>query len=91
MRGGHPAGQDRHADRVVGDRASLRGGAGGAPLRRGAHPCGRHHPDTAFQRFHDGLAEPFSWEEILEIAAAVFNMNGRTRIKLAEGAIPGLA
>ena len=43
-RGGHPPGEDRHPDRVVGDRASLRGRAGGAPLYRGAHPCRRHRP-----------------------------------------------
>jgi hypothetical protein len=43
-RGGHPPGQDRHPDCVVGDRASLRGRAGGAPLHRGAHPGRRHRP-----------------------------------------------
>jgi hypothetical protein len=43
-RGGHPPGQDRRPHRVVGDRASLRGRAGGAPLYRGAHPCRRHRP-----------------------------------------------
>jgi len=48
-------------------------------------------PDAAFQRFHDALAERFSPEEILEIAAVVVNMNVWTRIKLAEGAMPGLA
>ena len=37
-------GQDRHADRVVGDRASLRGRAGSASLHRGAHPRRRHRP-----------------------------------------------
>ena len=45
--------------------------------------------DAAFQRFHDALAENFSLEEILEIVGVVVNMNVWTRIKLAEGAIPG--
>jgi alkylhydroperoxidase family enzyme len=44
---------------------------------------------AAFQRFHDGLAENFSLEEILEIVGVVVNMNVWTRIKLAEGAMPG--
>jgi AhpD family alkylhydroperoxidase len=44
--------------------------------------------DPAFQRFHDGLAEHFSPEEMLEIVAVVVNMNVWTRIKLAEGAMP---
>ena len=47
--------------------------------------------DGAFQRFHDALAEHFSPEEILEIVAVVVNMNVWTRIKLAEGAMPGRA
>ena len=47
--------------------------------------------DAAFQRFHDALAEHFSPEQILEIAAVVINMNVWTRIKLAEGATPGPA
>jgi AhpD family alkylhydroperoxidase len=47
--------------------------------------------DAAFQRFHDALAENFSPEEILEIVAVVVNMNVWTRIKLAEGAMPGAA
>ena len=47
--------------------------------------------DAAFQRFHDALAEHFSPEEILEIVAVVVNMNVWTRIKLAEGAMPGPA
>jgi AhpD family alkylhydroperoxidase len=47
--------------------------------------------DAEFQRFHDGLAEHFSREEILEIVAVVINMNVWTRIKLAEGAMPGPA
>jgi AhpD family alkylhydroperoxidase len=45
--------------------------------------------DAAFQRFHDALAEHFSREEILEIVGIVINMNVWTRIKLAEGAMPG--
>jgi AhpD family alkylhydroperoxidase len=45
--------------------------------------------DAAFQRFHDALAENFSKEEILEIVGVVVNMNVWTRIKLAEGAMPG--
>ena len=45
--------------------------------------------DAAFQRFHDALAENFSPEEILEIVGVVVNMNVWTRIKLAEGAMPG--
>jgi AhpD family alkylhydroperoxidase len=47
--------------------------------------------DAAFQHFHDALAEHFSPEEMLEIVAVVVNMNVWTRIKLAEGAMPGLA
>ena len=47
--------------------------------------------DAAFQRFHDALAEHFSPEEMLEIVAVVVNMNVWTRIKLAEGAMPGQA
>ena len=47
--------------------------------------------DAAFQRFHDALAENFSPEEILEIVGVVVNMNVWTRIKLAEGAMPGPA
>ena len=45
--------------------------------------------DAAFQRFHDALAEHFTPEEILEIVGVVVNMNVWTRIKLAEGAMPG--
>src|SRR5918995_5135835 len=45
--------------------------------------------DGAFQRLHEALAEHFSQEEILEIVGVVVNMNVWTRIKLAEGAIPG--
>jgi alkylhydroperoxidase family enzyme len=47
--------------------------------------------DAAFQRFHDALAEHFSPDEMLEIVAVVVNMNVWTRIKLAEGAMPGQA
>jgi len=47
--------------------------------------------DAEFQRFHDALAEHFGPEEILEIVAIVVNMNLWTRIKLAEGAMPGQA
>jgi AhpD family alkylhydroperoxidase len=47
--------------------------------------------DAAFQRFHDALAENFSQEEILEIVGVVVNMNVWTRMKLAEGAMPGPA
>ena len=46
---------------------------------------------TAFQSFHDELAANFSDEEILEIVGVVINMNVWTRIKLAEGAMPGTA
>jgi hypothetical protein len=86
--GGDSPGQDRHADRVVGDRASLRGRAGGAPLHRGAHPRRHTDRDGAFQRFHDTLAEHFSPDEMLEIVAVVVNMNVWTRIKLAAGVMP---
>jgi AhpD family alkylhydroperoxidase len=47
--------------------------------------------DAAFQRFHDALAENFSMEQMLEIVGVVVNMNVWTRIKLAEGAMPGAA
>ena len=47
--------------------------------------------DAAFQRFHDALAQHFDDAEILEIVAVVVNMNVWTRIKLAEGAMPGPA
>ncbi len=47
--------------------------------------------DTAFQRFHDALVEHFGPEEMLEILGVVVNMNVWTRIKLAEGAMPGPA
>ena len=39
---------------------------------------------------HAALAEHFSQEEILEIIGVVINMNVWTRLKLAEGASPGL-
>ena len=47
--------------------------------------------DASFQRFHDALAANFSREEILEIVGVVVNMNVWTRVKLAEGAMPGPA
>jgi len=47
--------------------------------------------DGAFQRFHDALAESFTPEQMLEIVGVVVNMNVWTRIKLAEGAMPGPA
>jgi AhpD family alkylhydroperoxidase len=47
--------------------------------------------DAAFQRFHDALGDHFSPEEILEIVGIVVNMNVWTRVKLAEGAMPGPA
>ena len=40
---------------------------------------------------HDAVAEHFSQQEILEIIGIVINMNVWTRLKLAEGATPGLA
>jgi AhpD family alkylhydroperoxidase len=46
--------------------------------------------DQAFQRFHDGLAKHFDAEKILEIIGVVVNINVWTRLKLAEGAKPGL-
>jgi AhpD family alkylhydroperoxidase len=45
--------------------------------------------DAAFQGFHDALAEHFTPEEMVEIVGVVVNMNVWTRIKLAEGAMPG--
>jgi AhpD family alkylhydroperoxidase len=47
--------------------------------------------DAAFQRVHDALAEHFGPEEMLEIVGVVVNMNVWTRLKLAEGAMPGPA
>jgi AhpD family alkylhydroperoxidase len=44
--------------------------------------------DSAFQRFHEALAEHFSPADVLEIVGVVVNMNVWTRIKLAEGAMP---
>ena len=46
--------------------------------------------DQAFQRFHDELAKHFDAEQMLEIIGVVVNMNVWTRLKLAEGAKPGL-
>jgi AhpD family alkylhydroperoxidase len=43
-----------------------------------------------FDLRHAVLAEHFSQEEILEIIGIVINMNVWTRLKLAEGATPGL-
>ena len=43
-----------------------------------------------FDLRHAALAEHFSQEEILEIIGIVINMNVWTRLKLAEGATPGL-
>jgi AhpD family alkylhydroperoxidase len=40
---------------------------------------------------HDALSEHFSDEEILEIIGIVINMNVWTRLKIAEGAVVGLA
>ena len=40
---------------------------------------------------HDLLAEHFAPDEILEIIGIAINMNVWTRLKLAEGACPGLA
>jgi hypothetical protein len=37
---------------------------------------------------HAGLAEPFSQEQIAEIAATVIDMNLRRRLQLAQSAIP---
>jgi hypothetical protein len=76
---------------VVGDRASLRGRAGGAPLYEALTRAADTDRDAAFQRFHVALAEKFGPEEILEIVGVVVNMNFWTRIKLAEGAMPGPA
>lgn len=42
-----------------------------------------------FQPFHDDLAEHFSDDLILEIIGVVINMNIWTRLKLAEGTMPG--
>jgi hypothetical protein len=81
-RRGCPPRQDRHPDRVVGDRASVQRRAGGAPLHRGAHPRRRHRPRRGVPALHDALAEHFSPEEILEIVAVVVNMNVWTRISL---------
>jgi AhpD family alkylhydroperoxidase len=45
--------------------------------------------DAAFQSYHDDLSEHFDANEILEILGVVVNMNVWTRLKLAEGAMPG--
>ena len=44
-----------------------------------------------FGVFHDALAKHFSQAEILEIIGIAINMNVWTRLKLAEGASPGLS
>lgn len=44
---------------------------------------------SRFQPFHDDLAKHFADDEILEIIGVVINMNIWTRLKLAEGAMPG--
>jgi alkylhydroperoxidase family enzyme len=43
-----------------------------------------------FDLRHHSLAQHFSPDEILEIIGIVINMNVWTRLKLAEGATPGL-
>jgi AhpD family alkylhydroperoxidase len=47
--------------------------------------------EQPFQRVHDGLAKHFDAEKTLEIIGVVLNMNLWTRLKLAEGAMPGPA
>ena len=47
------------------------------------------HENASFQGYHDMLSAHFSEDEILEIVGVVVNMNVWTRIKLAEGAMPG--
>ncbi|MBK1834030.1 carboxymuconolactone decarboxylase family protein [Roseibacillus ishigakijimensis] len=42
-----------------------------------------------FQEAHEVLADLFSEREIAEIAAIVINMNVWTRLKLAQGQVPG--
>lgn len=44
---------------------------------------------SRFQPFHDDLSEHFSDDLILEIIGVVINMNIWTRLKLAEGSMPG--
>lgn len=44
-----------------------------------------------FSARHGVLAEHFSREEVLEIIGIVINMNVWTRLKMAEGAVPGFA
>ena len=46
---------------------------------------------VGFGARHDALTEHFSPEEILEIVGIVINMNVWTRLKMAEGATPGIA
>ncbi len=43
-----------------------------------------------FANYHQALAQYFSEDQIVEIAAIVINMNVWTRLKMAAGAMPGL-
>ena len=45
--------------------------------------------EVAFQGYHDDLSEHFDEDEIRDILGVVVNMNVWTRLKLAEGAMPG--
>jgi AhpD family alkylhydroperoxidase len=45
--------------------------------------------ESRFQRSHDNLADHFDTDQILDIIGIVINMNIWTRLKLAEGAMPG--
>jgi alkylhydroperoxidase family enzyme len=76
---------------VVGDQASLRGERAALRCTEALTRAADTDQDVAFQRFHDALAEHFGPEEMLEIVAVIVNMNVWTRIKLAEGAMPGSA
>ena len=82
---------DRHPDRVVGDRVPRRRRQRRARLHRGDHSRRRRDRADDFGARHDALAARFSQEEILEIIGMVINMNVWTRLKLAEGASPGIA
>jgi alkylhydroperoxidase family enzyme len=90
-RGGHSPGLDRHL--TAWWETELHSEAEQAALRytEALTRAADTDRDAAFQRFHDALAEHFSPEELLEIVAVVVNMNVWTRIKLAEGAMPGPA
>jgi hypothetical protein len=72
----------------------------GLPQRRGLHRADLHRAITRvadatvaddFAARHDALAEHFSREEILQMVGIVINMNVWTRLKVAEGAVPGPA